>query len=324
MPVGSTESRWQYPSSVLGPGIGDNDGRASIVDDKRNVPSSFPRHCYTAPFQVLGTIIQGDVRLLMDKNFFDSLYGSEEKSNSAALVIGTIFVGIAILIILAIYYVNVDIYINVARWYFMALFLSASLFSFSSYFFFKKKNSGKFKGVKYRAFIISLVILAIVFLPVAVLAFITERIKFDYFFPHSEKYIIAIFIPMIVACLIWPIAFLSLVAISWLNASTIAALFSFFIWTWGGRFILSLYKRIGKYRLKGEVYDSIKKDLYVGIFAMITFFTLVVNCINFVEPYSSMVKGVTSAFAIYIAFDRLYNKWDKANKDLENKKIYNN
>lgn len=253
----------------------------------------------------------------MDKNFLDSLYGSEEKTNTAALVIGTIFGGIAILIIMAILSIKVDVFTNVARWYFMALFLSASLFSFSSYFFSKKKNNSKFKGVKYVAFIISLALLAIVFLPITFLAFITQRIKFDYFFPHSTKYVIAIFIPMIVALLFWLIAYFSLAKVLWLNASTIAALIAFFVWTWGGRFILFLYKKIGKYRLNGEVYASVKKDLYVSVFAMITFFTIVVNCISFVEPYSSMMKGFTSAFAIYIAFDRLYNKWDKANKDLE-------
>lgn len=253
-------------------------------------------------------------------NFLDDLYGTEEKTNKAALIMGTVFGCFSFLGVLAIANIYVDIITNIFRWYMTSFFLSVSLFSYSSYFFSKKKNKDKCKGVKYSAFIISLALLAIVFLPITVIAFLTGKIKFDYFFPHSTKYIITIFIPMLVTLLVWAVAYFSLLQVSWLNASTIAALISFFVWMWGGRFILFLYHKIGKHRLKDEVYASIKKDLYVCVFVMITFFTIVANCIHFSEPYNNMVKGVTSAFAIYIAFDRLFSKWDKVNKDLEKSK----
>lgn len=257
---------------------------------------------------------------MMSVDILDDLYGTEEETNKAALIMGTVFGCFSFLGALAIANIHVDIITNVFRWYMTSFFLSVSLFSYSSFFFSKKKNKDKCKGVKYAAFIISLALLAFVFLPVTVTSFLTGKIKFNYFFPHSTKYIIAIFIPMLVTLFVWAIAYYSLLKVSWLNASTIAALVSFFVWMWGGRFILFLYHKIGKYRLKDEVYASIKKDLYVFVFVMITFFTLVANCINFSAPYNNMVKGITSAFAIYIAFDRLFSKWDKANKDLEKSK----
>lgn len=249
--------------------------------------------------------------------FFNDLYGVEEKSNKAALVFGAVMGSLSLLFILAIVSIDVDTVTNIIRWYFSTFFISISLFSFSSYFFSKKKNKENWKGVKYAALLCSLLVLAIVFLPITLTSFVTEKIKFYNFFPHSTKYIISIFIPMIVSSFAWAVSYICLSNISELNASTIAALLSFLLWRFGSWFILFLYHKLGKNHLSKEVYAAIKKDLYISIFAMITFFTIIANCINFIEPYSGMIKGVTSAFAIYIAFDRLFGKWDKANKELE-------
>lgn len=253
------------------------------------------------------------MKLLKDLYDLKDFYGSEEKENKDAVVLAIIFFFISLALLMVAKNPGMD---NITRFLliYLILFLwSVSLFSASSYFFFKKKNKEKYKSMKYVVFIISLIFFTLCFIPITFIAFLTGKIKFDYFLPNAEKYLIVIFLPMIFMLFVGVMIYFFSSRIEWLNAYTVSALSSFLLWMWSSRFLLWL----GKNRLKAEVYASIKKDLYVIIFAIITLVTIIAACIKFSGVYDNITKGFTSAFGIYIAFDRLFSKWDKANKDLE-------
>ena len=253
----------------------------------------------------------------MNNNFLADLYGSEQKNNTPALIVGGIQGILGILCIYAIISIQVDTFTNIFRLYIAFFLLSVSSFSISSYFFCKKQNSQKFKTIKYIAFIFSLLFLGIAFLPVTILEGVSQIIKFNNLIPHFTKYILSIFVPMIISLFVWVIIYIVFSKVIWLNESTLASLISFFVWRFGSWLIITCYHKSKRNLLNDEDYISIKKDLYISVFVFITLFTLIANCINFSEEYSYIVKGITNAFAIYIAFDRLFGKWDKANKELE-------
>lgn len=256
-----------------------------------------------------------------NENFLDELYGSEQNPSKIPLVMGTIFSIIAFFGIVVIANVKVDIVSNIFLWYITIIFLAVAFFVFVVYFFQNAKGKNQYKKVKHTFIVLSLLILAIAFLPVTIVTFLSHSIKFKYLIAYPTVYIVSIFIPMLISILfIWPVVYIKSSTVPLLNASTIAALSAFLSWQYGSLLILKLFRKKGK-KLNDEVFWSIKKDLYVVVFVMITTVTIIANCINFSETYSSVVKGFTGAFAIYIACDRLLGKWNKANEDYEKGKV---
>lgn len=258
--------------------------------------------------------------------FFNEFYESEEKLNKPGLIVGSIFITIGILCLTAIINVNVDITTDIFRWYFMLLFFIIGNFSFSASWFQKpqKKPYILIKWLKYSWFIISLVSLALIFAPVTLFLWVLKITKTEYFWRHSSLYIICIIIPLLFSMFIGAIIFFSILDIEWINSGTVSVLISFVLWKILSLTILYLWYKFGKSSLSEDAYISIKKDLNILVFLIITSVTLIANCINFSPPYNEVVRGFTLAFTVYIAFDRLIDKWKKHNtkakEEIEKKK----
>lgn len=267
------------------------------------------------------------------KIFFDTtindLYGCEEEANKSAIYVGTFFSIVFALLLFVLSHLNKsDIWLNICIAYFIFISFSLSFFAFSSYFFQKNKNMNKLKRLKWFTFIFSLIFIAISFLPITVLSFLSERIKFTNFFKYMEVYFITFFVSLLISLLIIPNLVLllyekySFLFVSNINYSTILSLLIFFSYQCITHFLLYLFHRFGKNKLNDIEYKSIKKDFNVLVFAMITMFTIIANCFLFSDIEKELIDGFTKAFAIYIAIDRLIQKWKNLNQKLEQDNAY--
>ncbi len=265
--------------------------------------------------KILNNIIEN-----MLGNTISDLYGSEEKPNKSAIGVGTFFsVLFAILLLIFIFSNNTENSMKIYLGYFIFTSFSLSFFAFSSYFFQKKENNNKFKILKKLSFIISIIFILFAIFPITLLSIVSEKVKFNSFIKHMDKYFITLFVPLLISILLVPYVlfhcnFLSNLS---LNYMTIFALLIFI--TYQGITSLFLYgfHKIGKHKLNDTEYKSIKKDFNVLVFAVITTLTVIANCFVFSDIEQEFIKGFTNAFAIYIAFDRLIGKWKTLNKQFE-------
>lgn len=177
----------------------------------------------------------------------------------------------------------------------------------------------KFKNLKKLAFVSSIILILIAIFPITLLSIVSEKVKFNSFIKHMEKYFITLFVPLLISILLVPYVlfhcnFLSNLS---LNYMTIFALLIFI--TYQGITSLFLYgfHKIGKHKLNDKEYKSIKKDFNVLVFAVITTITVINNCFVFSGIDKELINGFTNAFAIYIAFDRLIGKWKTLNNQFE-------
>jgi hypothetical protein len=143
-----------------------------------------------------------------------------------------------------------------------------------------------------------------------------------------EVYFITFFVSLLISLLIIPNLVLllyekySFLFVSNINYSTILSLLIFFSYQCITHFLLYLFHRFGKNKLNDIEYKSIKKDFNVLVFAMITMFTIIANCFLFSDIEKELIDGFTKAFAIYIAIDRLIQKWKNLNQKLEQDNAY--
>lgn len=260
---------------------------------------------------------------ILDSTIND-LYGSEEKPNKPAIYVGIFFsVIFTVLLIVLFSCENTNNGLEVCLVYFAYLSFSLLSFAFSSYFFQKKKNMNKFKRWKSFAFILSIIFILIALFPITLLSIVSEKIKFTTFLKYMDIYFITMFIPLIISVLVIPnvllFAFNHCIYLSTLNLNyaTILALLIFLIYQVITSLFLFAFHKIGKHKLNDKVYKSIKKDFNVLVYAEITTITVIANCFVFSDIEQELVKGFTSAFTIYIAFDRLVSKWKTLNKQFE-------
>lgn len=248
-------------------------------------------------------------------NWLEDYYGSEENKNKDALKVGVFFIVFFVLITLAICFYDMDDIERITLIWFGALLFSIALFIFTSYFFFKKQDLDRYKIVKYVTFILSLLLMVITCFPIVLVGVISEKLKLEGIFRHSDKYAVIVCIPLTFGVCIGAFVYYISYAIPFFKSNTLFMLVTFMFWRLGSIAIVEAYYKWGKNRLSEEDYLAIKKDLYVIVFAAITAFTIVANCINFQGVDADMVDGITKAFAIYIAIDRLSGKWKSANNE---------
>lgn len=258
------------------------------------------------------------------KTFFDNtindLYGSEEKPNKTAIHVG-IFFALFFIVLLVIFNLanNAEQGLKIYLIYFIFTSFSLSFFAFSSYFFQKKSNMNKFKVLKKSVFILSIILILIAIFPITLLSIVSEKIKFNSFFAHMDKYFITLFVPLLISRLIVPYVLLHCNFLSNLNLNymTIFALLIFITYQTITSFFLYCFHKIGKHKLNDTEYKSIKKDFNVLVFAGITTITVIANCFVFSDIEKELITGFTNAFAIYIAWDRLKTKWKSLNQNFE-------
>lgn len=249
-------------------------------------------------------------------DFFKNLDGLDEKPTKGSSFILLIFLLIAIVGTIWMDKRNLDdIAAIVICWYVIFLFYAVSLFIIASYLNQWAKRKNKFITATKKALILTLFFLAVVFLPISIFGIIADKARFNNLFRYSDVYIFSIFIPMMLALLGWALAYLLIfIYLPYLNESTLSALLGFVFWRFGSLIVLRFYLKVKKI-FEQDVYETIKQDLYVFVFVMITGFTIIANCFKLSGLHNDMVKGFTNAFAIYIAIDRLNSKWKKANSE---------
>ena len=250
----------------------------------------------------------------------NDLYGSEEKSNKTPIHIGIFFaVFFSALLVIFNSSKNAEQSLKIFLIYFILVSFSLSFFAFSSYFFQKKKNMNKFVNFKKSMFILSFLLILVAIFPITLFSIVSEKIKFNSFFKHMDIYFITLFVPLLISILVVPYVFFHCNFLSALNLNymTIFALLIFI--TYQGLTSLFLYgfHKIVKNKLSDIEYKSIKKDFNVLVFAGITTMTFVANCFVFSDIENEFINGFTSAFAIYIAYDRLKGKWKTLNQQFE-------
>lgn len=265
--------------------------------------------------KILNNIIEN-----MLGNTISSLYGSEEKPNKSAIGIGIFFsVIFAILLLIFFFFNNTENGMKIYLGYFIFTSFSLSIFAFSSYFYQKKINKNKFKILKKSSFIISIIFILFAIFPITLLSIVSEKIKFNRFFNYMDIYLITFFVPLLISILLVPYTLLHCDFLSAfnLNYMTIFALLTFITYQALTSLFLYIFHKIIKYKLNDTDYKSIKKDFNVLVFAEITTITMINNCFVFSDIEKELINGFTSAFAIYIAWDRLKTKWKNLNQKFE-------
>lgn len=253
-------------------------------------------------------------------NTIKDLYGSEEKSNKTPIHVGIFFaVFFSALLVIFNLAKNAEQSLKIYLIYFIFTSFSLSFFAFSSYFFQKKKNMNKFVNLKKTMFILSIILILVAIFPITLLSIVSEKIKFNSFFKHMDKYFITLFVPLLISILIVPYVLLRCNFLSnlSLNYMTILALLIFITYQTLTSLFLYSFHKIGKHKLNNKEYKSIKKDFNVLVFAVITTITIINNCFVFSGIDKELINGFTSAFAIYIAWDRLKTKWKSLNQKFE-------
>jgi hypothetical protein len=295
---------------------------AEVLDEKDEymigVLEDYKEYCYKSALisdEYTNSGLARKASSIFAKKNLDSFYGNNDKSNKSTLIIGVIIICVAI--VFSYLYTCTSHVTRVAFLYLATLATTESLLFFSWYFFSKKKNSGRFKTVKYLALRITLAVFMFLLCPIYIIVLVADKAKIHYLYQHFIMYVLTISVSFLCALITLVISFALLNKIPGLNAYTASALIAFLTWVLGEQFFLFVFNKNRKNRHNDIVYISIQKDLYILVFLFIAFVTLIANTIKFCN--TSMVDGLTSAFAIYIACDRLYSKWDKLNNDLEKK-----
>lgn len=264
-------------------------------------------------------IFNSIIENMLGKTISD-LYCSEEKPNKSAIVIGILFsVVFAILLLIFVFINNTENGIKIYLGYFIFTSFSLSFFAFSSYFFQKKGNKNKFGNLKKSSFRISIIFILFAMFPITLLSIVSKKIKFNSFLKHMDIYFITLFMPLLISILIVPYVLLHCEFLSTLNLNymTVFALLIFIAYQGITSLFLYIFHKVGKYKLNDIEYKSIKKDFNVLVFAGITTITIINNCFVFSNIEKELINGFTSAFAIYIAYDRLKGKWETLNKQFE-------
>lgn len=266
------------------------------------------------------------IKTLFD-NTINDLYGNEEKPNKTTIHVGIFFaVFFSVLLVIFNLVNNAEQSSKICLIYFIFTSFSLSFFAFSSYFFQRKRNMNKFENLKKSMFILSIIFILIAMFPITLLSIVSEKIKFNSFFEHMNKYFITLFVPLFISIIIVPYVLLHCNFLSNLNLNymTILALFIFITYQAITSLLLYCFHKIGKHKLNDTEYKSIKKDFNVLVFAEITTITVIANCFVFSDIKKELINGFTSAFAIYIAWDRLKTKWKNLNQQFEqDSKQYN-
>lgn len=253
-------------------------------------------------------------------NTIDELYGSDEKPNKSAIHVGIIFSALfTFLLLIFLLCDDIGHSTKICLGYFIFTSFSLSFFAYSSYFLQKKRNMNKFENLKKSSFVLSIFFILIAIFPITLLSIVSEKVKFNSFSNHMDKYLITLFVPLLISLLLVPYAlshcdFLSAIN---LNYMTVFALLVFITYQGTTSLFLYGYHKLGKNKLNDTEYKSIKKDFNVLVFAEITAITVIANCFVFSDIELEFINGFTRAFAIYIAFDRLVGKWKALNKQFD-------
>lgn len=279
------------------------------------------------------------------KKSLNEFYASNETPDRSIIWVGLGFLVFAI-IMLVVFIGNLDRHVlgtEILSIYLILLFFEMPMLMISTYFFQKKSSANCFRTIKYAAFCFSVVIFCITLIPVAVFLFVLDKLKFKNIYSYINLYggatVISLFINILFGTILWN----GLIKLDWLEPLPIVSLgiftLNYFVMKFIGfiyfKFKISGYeKKAKKNKEQQELWISLanstsadrihyQKELYVLNFAIISFGTLVLYCFNLkylfngIDPkfVDHLKSSILYGFALYTAFDRLYDKWKKTFDD---------
>jgi|GEM_PF-3283218 len=274
-------------------------------------------------------------RIIKEFNeFLNALYG-DENNNKRIIPVIFITLSFAIMFFLLTFITN-RAFDKMFCFYVSFFFLTSFLFIlFSNLFQINKKNKNIriISQILRGSGIACLIVLFVLALPVTISMFVINKTKFHNVIKYFHLYSLCLIISPIVSCILYLIIYYFLLGFNLFMANIIAVFISFNFNYLTSYTIIRIYFYCEKFFVKrkykkGKItydeyveksdnneydYMQSKKETYIFNFLIIAIVTLFAICINWGDENVEFVKDVLSAITLYIAFDRLYDKWVKSN-----------
>lgn len=266
------------------------------------------------------------------KDELNKIYGAEENIDKYILAFSAMFLGIG-LFFGWLYIKNKGIYTKfelIAYAYIPIINIVASIFTISSYFFCKKKNSEKYKFIKYVMFIMSVILMIVTALPVAVMLAGINKVRLLKLNIDN----ILLFAIYIVVLIVDSFSFVLILGIviryAFLDAITITLFIVFILNYMVLKLLIWMYFKIaGKIKKDKKVifeedYKYMKKIIYIFNFLIIAFGTAVIYFVN-IKYFNfdantqfilmQLKDRIIYVFAIYTAIDVFIAKKKESRED---------
>lgn len=230
------------------------------------------------------------------------------------------------------------------KWAFsyLSIFIfTVALFISSFYYYEKKEGSVKYKFIRQMYFLLTLMIFIIAFLPLTITFFVLNKLKMETLFRYSSLYGISLIISLLINTVlcIFLYSYLQIAFGDFADSMTICLTFLFimnyFVLKLSGAcyFYFSKVFTRRKKKLKEGIISSEKFDylenrdrqvkeefmsvIYVMNFAIIAIGSAAIYFVNLEKifpdiPVMQLRQSILFSFALYTAFDRLWDKWKKS------------
>lgn len=272
-------------------------------------------------------------------------YGKNDNPDISKLWISIIMLIISLCTFLfSINIESIDMKGYLGKWAFsyisIVIFATAVLMS-SYYFFEKKEGSSKYKSIRKLYFLVALLLLMIAFLPITITLFVLNRLNMETLFRYNGLYCISLIVSLSIN------AFLSILVYvyseflfgNYIDSMTVCLTFSFImnyiLLKLSGSCYLYLSRVFlrSKWKLKqgvitAETFDDwenrhnqLKKE-FMGVIYVMNFAIIALGsaAIYFIKlelifpdvPIAQVRSSILYSFALYTAYDRLFDKWKKS------------
>lgn len=275
------------------------------------------------------------------KNFLNSHYGSENNEDKSILIVAAVFLLLSTMMFVLILSstTEVSIIVNIAYGYIPSVMAVVSVLMISMYFFQDKKSSNKYKKCKWIFLCICLLAFIIVALPVTIFVGVLNLTKSPNVWKYSTLYGCTLVVSLLISTFAGIMFYNVLNVYTIINVVTVSVFFIFLIYLYTTKFVMFIYFKNRERKIERKVrnneeltqmlnlckydYKQTKTEVYVFTFIVIALATIATNCIRWQYVFTTIdsetieivVKSVSNAFAVYIAFDRLVDKWRKAHSE---------
>lgn len=265
----------------------------------------------------------------------DKFYWGEEDAHKLTPAVPVFFLALSAVYFAAFIFASRENWVksnSIILIYFSCVFLAFAIFFVIMYFFQDSTKTGDNKLYKKVFITLGWFILATVAMPIMILLYLLDKTMFHNIWNHIVIYTIGIFAAFIGGLLVYLIGINIFSKYDFINANILAAFVAFIISNLIVRaafcFCFKFIKFVAHIRYhKGKLlqeeldrkfsrltydYEQAKNEIYIINFLLIAILTFISVCFNFESMANNeIMKGIISAFPLYIAFDRLSDKWKK-------------
>jgi len=272
-------------------------------------------------------------------------YGKNEKPDYSKLWISAIMTLLSIGLLIALVTVDtneINGHFMVWAFGYLSIFIFAVALVITSFFYFEKtEGSEKYKFIRKVFLIVALLILAVVCIPLTIALFVLNKLNMGTLFRYSGLYGISLILSFLINATLFVLLFnyLQITFGNYVNAMTISFTVLFIL----NYFILKLSgtcyfyfskaftrrkKKLKQGTISNEVFDTLElrdrqakaefmKVIYVMNFAIIAVGSAAIYFINLEQIFPNIYmeqlrSSILYSFALYTAFDRLWDKWKKS------------